>query len=98
MADHLVPKSSKLYEAAPDETIESNTILKNSVLEIFFNGAERMGQTGKIIAGAGVVFISPKGKVLSYTYSLTKTCSNNVAEYNAIIIVLQIAEEIGVKY
>ena len=31
------------------------------------------------------------------TFSLTKSCSNNISEYNALLIVMQLAEEIGVK-
>ena len=31
------------------------------------------------------------------TFSLTEPCSNNIAEYNALLIGMQLAEEIGVK-
>lgn len=47
-----------------DETIESNTISIDSLWQMFLDGAPRMGQRGKIVAGAGVVFISPKNDVL----------------------------------
>ncbi|MFW5439032.1 reverse transcriptase-like protein, partial [Paenibacillus apiarius] len=33
----------------------------------------------------------------SRAFSLTKACSNNVAEYNALLIGLQLAEEIGIQ-
>ena len=46
----------------------------------------------------GVVFISPQNHVLLRTFSLTKPCSNNVAEYNALLISLQLAHEMGVHY
>ena len=32
-----------------------------------------------------------------HAFSLTKPCSNNIAEYNALLIEMQIADEIGVK-
>lgn len=35
---------------------------------------------------------------LPYTYSLIERCSNNVVEYNALIIRLQIAKNMGFKY
>ena len=39
-------------------------------------------------AGAGVVFMSPQVQVLPYSFRLSKLWSNNVAEYQALIIVL----------
>jgi len=46
----------------------------------------------------GVVFVSPHYHVLSRAFLLTKSCSNNVAEYNATLIGLQLARQIGVQY
>ena len=46
----------------------------------------------------GVVFISPQNYVLPRAFSLTESCSNNVAEYNALLIGLQLTHEIGVRY
>ena len=46
----------------------------------------------------GVVFISPQNHVLPRAFSLTESCSNNVAEYNALLIGLQLAHEMGVRY
>lgn len=45
-----------------------------------------------------VVIVSPEGDVLLYAFSLIKLCSSNIAEYKALIIELQIGEELGVKY
>lgn len=98
LVDHLVLENSRLYEAMPNETMESNTTSKESVWQMFFDGVARMGQRGKLIVGAGVVFISPEIYILPYAYSLIEPYSNNVATYNALLIRLQIAEEIAVKY
>ena len=46
----------------------------------------------------GVVFISPQNHVLPRAFSLTESCSNNVAEYNALLIGLQLAHGMGVRY
>ena len=46
----------------------------------------------------GVVFISPQNHVLPRAFSLTESCSNNVAEYNALLIGLQLAHRMGVRY
>ena len=46
----------------------------------------------------GVVFISPQNRILPRTFSLTEPCSNNVAEYNALLIGLQLAHKMWVCY
>ena len=53
---------------------------------------------GNIIAGIGVVLVSPKNYVIPRVFSLNEPCSNNVAEYNALLIGMQLAPEIGVKH
>jgi len=35
--------------------------------------------------------------VIPHAFSLTKSCSNNISEYNALLIGIQLAEEIGVR-
>jgi len=95
---HPVPESSKLRKDIPDEIFESNIISEDEVWRIFFDGVSRTGPKGKIIAGVRVVFISPQNYVLSRAFSLTKSCSNNVAEYEALFIGLQLAHEMGVRY
>ncbi|TYK19638.1 uncharacterized protein E5676_scaffold242G00250 [Cucumis melo var. makuwa] len=57
---------------------------------MFFDGAARR-------SGAGVVFISPEKHMLPYSFTLGELCSNNVAEYQAFIIGLQMASEFGIK-
>ncbi|KAA0063776.1 uncharacterized protein E5676_scaffold178G00350 [Cucumis melo var. makuwa] len=60
---------------------------------MFFDGAtQRSG------ASVGIVFISPEKHMLSYSFTLSELCSNNVAEYQALIIGLQMASEFGIKY
>ena len=65
---------------------------------MFFDGSLRIGPKGKIITGVGVVFISPQNHILPRAFSLTEPYSNNVPEYNALLISLQLAHEIGVRY
>ena len=42
--------------------------------------------------------ISPQNHVLPRAFSLTTHCSNNVAEYNALLIGLHLAHEMGIRY
>jgi len=56
-----------------------------------------MNPEGNIVAGVGVVLITPHNYVIPRAFSLTEPCSNNVSEYNAPLIGMQLVEEIGVK-
>ncbi|XP_075109181.1 uncharacterized protein LOC142180972 [Nicotiana tabacum] len=47
-------------------------------------------------AGASVVLISPERQVLPFSFVLGETCSNNAAEYQALIIDLEMALEIKI--
>ena len=47
--------------------------------------------------GAGVVLVSPEKHILPYSFVLTQLCSNNVAEYQALKLGLQMAIEMGIK-
>jgi len=53
---------------------------------------------GKIIARVRVVFIMPENHVLPRAFSLTEPCSNNVTECNALLIGLQLTQQMGVQY
>jgi ribonuclease HI len=57
-----------------------------------------MGPKGNIVAGVEVVLVSPQNYVMPRVFSLTKPCTNNATEYNALLIGMQLAEEIGVKH
>ena len=46
---------------------------------------------------SGVVPLSSQNYVIPYAFSLTEPCSTNIAEYNALLTRMQLAEEIGVK-
>ena len=59
---------------------------------MFFDGAAC--QEG---AGAGVVFISPQRQILLYSFLLSELWSINVAEYQALIIGMQMAIEMGIS-
>ncbi|XP_074297368.1 uncharacterized protein LOC141628081 [Silene latifolia] len=55
---------------------------------MYFDGAAR-----KDDAGAGVVFVTPQNHLMSYAYMLTQLYTNNMAEYQALILDLQMAIE-----
>ena len=50
--------------------------------------------------GAGVVFTSPKGELLQFSFQLdeNRVLTNNQAEYEALIIGLEIAKELNIRH
>jgi ribonuclease HI/uncharacterized small protein (DUF1192 family) len=63
-----------------------------SVWKMFFDGA-----SSSIGAGAGVVFKSPSQETISLSYKLEFEVTNNVAEYEALILGLRAVKEIGIR-
>jgi len=45
-----------------------------------------------------VVLVSPQTYIIPHAFSLMESCSNNIVEYNALLIGMQLAEEIGVVH
>jgi hypothetical protein len=63
-----------------------------SVWKMFFDGASsREG------VGAGVVFVSPTQETISLSYKLEFETTNNVAEYEALVLGLRAAKDMGLK-
>jgi ribonuclease HI len=61
--------------------------------KLFFNGSAcREGQ------GVGIVLISPRGAIFKQSVRLKYFCTNNRAEYEAIMLGLQVLSSMGVKH
>jgi len=61
-AEHPDPRATKLYEDLPDEVAEvclTQTSFEGQVWQLFFDDASRTGPQGNIVAGVGVVLVSP---------------------------------------
>ena len=50
---------------------------------------------GKIVVREGVMFVSPHNHVLPRAFLLFEPCSNNVVQYNALLISLQLPCQMG---
>ncbi|KAG9449459.1 hypothetical protein H6P81_009424 [Aristolochia fimbriata] len=79
LADHPVSAEWELSEEFPDEEIFLVEVLLP--WEMYFDGAARRNG-----AGAGVLFVSPRKDLLPYSFVLAHNCSNNEAEYQAILL------------
>ena len=55
---------------------------------------EAYSKTGK---GAGIVIMSPSNKSYNFAFRLEFEASNNVAEYEALILGLETAKDMGIK-
>ncbi|XP_060217193.1 uncharacterized protein LOC132644609 [Lycium barbarum] len=86
LADHPIPDDWELTDELPDEN--AMVVEIQPPWKMYFNGAAQRDGAG---AGAGVVFVTPQGEVLPYSFTLTQRCSNNVAEYQALILGLEMA-------
>jgi len=59
---HPDPKATEIYEDLLDEVAEVcliQTTFERQVWQLFFDGASRTGPQGHVIAGVGVVLVSP---------------------------------------
>ncbi|XP_060183387.1 uncharacterized protein LOC132613398 [Lycium barbarum] len=84
LADHPIPDDWELTDELPDE--DAMVVEIQSPWKMYFDGAAQRDGTG-----AGVVFVTPQGEVLPYSFTLTQRCSNNVTEYQALILGLEMA-------
>ncbi|XP_073271457.1 uncharacterized protein [Primulina huaijiensis] len=84
LADHPIPVDWELSNDFPDEDVL--VIEVAHPWKMYFDGAAH-----KEGVGAGILFVTYEGEVLSYSFALTQNCSNNVAEYQALILGLEMA-------
>nr|XP_027124252.1 uncharacterized protein LOC113740942 [Coffea arabica] len=77
-----LPAEWELTDELPDEEV----FMVESPWSMYFDGAAHRDG-----AGAGVVFYTPEADILPYSFTLTRRCSNNVAEYQALILGLETA-------
>ncbi|XP_015078307.1 uncharacterized protein LOC107022114 [Solanum pennellii] len=84
LADHPIPNDWELTDEFPDE--DAMLIEVQPPWKMYFDGAAHRGG-----AGAGMVFITSQEEILPFSFTLKKCCSNNVAEYEALILGLEMA-------
>ncbi|KAI5349454.1 hypothetical protein L3X38_002341 [Prunus dulcis] len=90
LADHPFPADWEISDDLPDKQVFFADV--SPAWTMFFDGSAR-----KDVAGAGVVFVSPERHVLPYSFSLSELCLNNVAEYQALMMGLQMAVEMKIS-
>lgn len=101
LAAHPVADDSPLSCEFPDEET-LHTEDGEPLWEMYFDGASSIRLTPgikipKISAGVGLVFVTPNGGITRHSISLSDPCTNNEAEYEALIAGLEIAMDMGIK-
>ncbi|XP_075097890.1 uncharacterized protein LOC142175209 [Nicotiana tabacum] len=87
LADHPIPDDWELSDEFSDE--DAMVIEIQPPWKMYFVGAaHREGD------GGGIVFITSRGEVLPYFFTLTQCCSNNIDEYQALILGLEMAVDL----
>ncbi|CAL9020720.1 unnamed protein product [Prunus brigantina] len=86
-------EESILYKEVLGELLEMVAVTtEEEPWTLYFDGSS----TSKG-GGAGVVLINPEGQAMTLSFKLNFTCTNNVAEYEAFIMGMSIAKEMGVE-
>ncbi|XP_019255124.1 PREDICTED: uncharacterized protein LOC109233712 [Nicotiana attenuata] len=86
LAYHPIPDDWELTDELPYE--DAMFINDQPPWKMYFDGAAHRGG-----ASAGVVFVTSQGEVLPYSFTLMQLYSNNVTEYQALILGLEKAVE-----
>ncbi|PKU82315.1 putative mitochondrial protein [Dendrobium catenatum] len=100
---HPLPADSPLNDDLPDEQIMSLRESREATWELYFDGAasSRRNATQQSIiprkARVGLIFITPEKGMLHFSYHLSEPCTNNEAEYEALIIGLELAILMEIK-
>ena len=58
---------------------------------MYFDDASRMNGRKEQSSGVGIFFITPEGHLIPHSFALLQPCSNNVAEYQALIMGMELA-------
>ncbi|XP_059076478.1 uncharacterized protein LOC131875815 [Cryptomeria japonica] len=83
-------KKPKTQSLTPIESsVKEN---KDQVWRMYFDGS-----CSKEGSGARIIFISPDGEMFKYSFKLIFECTNNIAEYEALLTGLNVATKHGIK-
>jgi hypothetical protein len=90
--DDSLPDTLLLRKPTDQITVQPTETTEDDLWTMFFDGA-----CTKESAGAGVVFISPSNKTYHLSFKLDFKVTNNIAEYEALLLGLNAAKEKGIR-
>nr|UYK51750.1 hypothetical protein [Paphiopedilum micranthum] len=103
LAAHAVAANSPLNDDLPDEQVlslvEQSPGQGPQSWELYFDGAASMkaGPSLSPRSGIGLIFVTPEGDELRYSYSLSECRTNNETEYEALIAGLELAIQMSIQ-
>lgn len=75
LAEYPIQKSSNLYKDIQDEVVKANMTSDEQDEQLFFDGASWIGSKERMVAGVGVIFVSPQNHIILRAYSLIESHS-----------------------
>ena len=72
--------------------INEQNLISNKLWKFYFDGS-----SSREASGAGVVLISPTDQVITLSFKLQLLTTNNTAEYEALILDMKVAKDLGVE-
>jgi ribonuclease HI len=90
--DESLSNTLLLRKPLDQTTVQPTEIAQDDLWTMFFDGA-----CTKESAGAGIVFISPKKKTSHLSFKLDFKVTNNIVEYESLLLGLNAAKEKGIK-
>lgn len=91
-AEFFINHPLNLGKQLPDQNDGEVMHRTTTPWQMYFDGSSTQGG-----AGAGIVFISPNGLVSHHSYRLFFPCTNNVADYEALLIGFKLAAAMGMR-
>jgi len=88
LAAHPCPDNGELSDNLVDDGI---MLIETKSWQLYFDGVARSRG-----AGVGIVFVTPSGGTIPYSFSQLETCSSNVVECETLIIGLELAIEMHI--
>ncbi|XP_020704959.1 uncharacterized protein LOC110115892 [Dendrobium catenatum] len=85
LASHPIPADSPINDNLPDELVMNVEEQESPTWKFYFDGASSIKslhpyETPVVRVGLGLVFVSPEGHTLRYSYSLSEPRTNNEAK------------------
>lgn len=76
-----------------DSTVDVPFLRESKPWKLYFDGSRCMHGSGE-----GIALISPQNDIIPMSYKLSFECTNNMVEYEALILGLKVAIEIGISW
>jgi len=89
LATHPCPDNEELVDDLPDDEV---MLAEIKTWQLYFDRATRSRG-----AGVGIVFVTPSGGLIPYSFALLEICPNNMAEYKVLIISLELPHEMRIE-